>query len=74
MHASIYSRMEYMHSDFSQVTGVRNLTTNKKHVQKVGKFKYLESTVQQNAELDEELNHSITAGWTSWKWATGEYQ
>jgi len=38
---------------------------------KVDKFKYSGSIIQQNGDIDEDINQRIKVGWQKWKYASG---
>jgi len=58
------SKTEYLHCCFSgrKETGGK-VTIDGLSIPKVEKFKYLDSIVQQNGEIDEDINQRIKVGW-----------
>ncbi|KAK9069524.1 hypothetical protein SSX86_011428 [Deinandra increscens subsp. villosa] len=67
------SKTEYLHCNFSGVSGVEDvqLTIDGQVVPPVAKFKYLGSFVQNDGDIDNDVNHRIRAGWCKWRAATG---
>ena len=40
-------------------------------ISKVERFRYLESIIQGNGEIDEDINQQVKIGWQKWKNASG---
>ena len=57
------SKTEYLHYCFSGRVDVGGeVTLDGRPITKVNKFKYLSSTIQQNGDIDEDINHQIKVG------------
>ncbi|KAI3814008.1 hypothetical protein L1987_18747 [Smallanthus sonchifolius] len=67
------SKTEYLYCDFSGVNEVEDvqITIEGQVVPQVTKFKYLESYVQRDGDIDSDVAHRVQAGWCRWKAATG---
>ena len=47
------------------------VTLDGRSIPKVDKFKYLDSIIQYNGDIDEDINQRIKVGWQKWKYTSG---
>jgi len=66
------SKTEYLHCCFSgRIEDGGEITLDGRVIPKVAKFKYLDSIIQQNGNIDEDINQRIRVSWQKWKSVSG---
>ena len=65
------TKTEYLRCDFSGTASVGEPEVSREAVVKcTTKYKYSESIIQRDGEIDGDVNHHIQAGWIKWRAAT----
>ena len=66
------TKTEYLRCDFSGTAplGEPEMSIDEAVVKSMTKYKYLESIIQRDGEIDGVINHRIRAGWLKWRAAT----
>ena len=58
------SKMKYLHCYFSgKVDAGGEVTPDCRSIPKANKFKYLDSIIQKNGDIDEDINQRLKVGW-----------
>jgi len=66
------SKSEYLHCCFNGSEDAREeVTIEGMQIPKVKKFKYLDSIIHFEGDIDEDISHRIKVGWQKWKYAFG---
>ncbi|KAH1251469.1 hypothetical protein GmHk_05G014337 [Glycine max] len=67
------SKSEYMECKFNKSRRVSNseVKIGDHIIPQVTRFKYLESVIQDDGEIEGDVNHRIQAGWMKWRKASG---
>jgi hypothetical protein len=65
------SKTEYMKCDFSAIAQEEgDVRVDGQVVPKKDTFRYLESMLQKNGDIDEDVSHRIKTGWLKWRQAS----
>ena len=65
------TKTEYMRCDFGTTTWEEDISLEGQVVPRNDTFRYLESMLQRDGDIDEDVSHRIKAGWMKWRQASG---